>query len=201
MAGRLLPAAPPAPRSRRHGVPEAADRGREETDAARSDALRSRLRLPRSPDPGNAGGGHLPRDPARPRRRLQGRTGDARQLRAAVQADPQSETARRPAAAADAVSAAAVQPDRRSAQRQGVTGRGVLRLPCQRPHELGDAYRRRHPAQRAPSPHRHAVAARRRHSAPVRIAARPEDASRTSPSSSSARRTSTATTRARRARA
>ena len=40
--------------------------------------------------------------------------------------------------------------DRRSVKAsQGV----ALRLPCQRPHERGHAYRRRYPAERAPAPH------------------------------------------------
>ena len=130
--------------------------------------------LPGSSDPGNPRR-HLPRDAARPRRRLEGGARHARQLRAALQRDPQPEAARGPAAAPHPVSAAAVQPDRGSAERQGVAGCGVPRLPRQRPHQLGHAYCRRHPAQRAPAPHRHAVAARRRHPASVRIAARVEE--------------------------
>ena len=132
---------------------EAAHRRGEETDRARSDALRSRLRSPRSSDPGNPGG-HLPRDAARPGRRLERGARDARQLRAALQRGPQPETARRPAAAPHPVSAAAVQPDRGSAQAQASVA--DCHAKAQR---LGHAYRRRHPAQRAPSSIRRRCAA------------------------------------------
>ena len=54
VAGRLLPAAPSASRGGRHGLPEAAHRRGEETDRARSDALRSRLRPARPPDSRNS---------------------------------------------------------------------------------------------------------------------------------------------------
>ena len=115
------------------------------------------------------------------------------ELLRAVQRHPQPEAARRPAAAGDAVSAAAVQRDRRPPHAAAEPRRGLLRLPRQRPHERGDAPGRRHPAAGVPPSHRHAVAARREHPAAVRLAAGAEDASRTSPSSSSGRRTSTAT--------
>ena len=143
--------------------------------AARSDPLRSRLRPARSPDPGNAGAGIFLVTRPDLGDVSKGELVTLDNFERLFKSGPQPEAARRPAAAADAVSAAAVQPDRGSPQREGVPGRGVLRLPCQRPHQLGDAYGRRHPAQRAPAPHRHAVAARRRHPASVRIAARPEE--------------------------
>ena len=57
LAGRLLPASASASRGGRHDLPEAAHRRDEETDRARSDALRSRLRPARSPDPGNPAAG------------------------------------------------------------------------------------------------------------------------------------------------
>ena len=106
------------------------------------------------------------------------------------------------AAAGDAVPAAAVQRHGRpqDGAARGHAGRGLLRLPRQRPHLGGDAPGRRHPAAVAPPPHRHAEPARREHPAAVRLAAGAEDASRTSPSSSSGPPTSTATRSRRRPR-
>ena len=90
--------------------------------------------------------------------------------------------------------------DRKTEQPGGHAGRGLLRLPRQRPHVGGDPPGRRHPAAVAPPPDRHAEPARREHPAAVRLAAGPEDASRTSPSSSSGPPTSTATRSRRRPR-
>ena len=83
--------------------------------------------------------------------------------------------------------------DRKTEQPDRHAGRGLLRLPRQRPHVGGDAPGGRHPAAEPPPPHRHAEPARREHPAAVRLAAGAEDASRTSPSSSSGPPTSTAT--------
>ena len=112
LAGRLLPAAAPAPRSGRHGLPEAADRRDEEADRPRPHALRPRLRPARSPA-ARVPGADLPDDAAGPRRRLQGTARHARQLPRALQRHPESQAARGPAAAGDAVPAAAVQRHRR----------------------------------------------------------------------------------------
>ena len=69
LAGRLLPAAAPAPRSRRHDLPEAADRRDEEADRPRPHALRSRLRPPAA-SAARVPGADLPHDAARSGRRL-----------------------------------------------------------------------------------------------------------------------------------
>ena len=53
-------------------------------------------------------------------------------------------------------------------------GRGLLRLPRQRPHVRGDPPGGRHPAAVAPPPHRDPQPARRQHPAAVRLAAGPE---------------------------
>ena len=81
------------------------------------------------------------------------------------------------APAGDAVPAAAVQRHRRPQDREARrhAGRGLLRLPRQRPHLGGDPPGRRHPAAGAPPPHRHAEPARRQHPAAVRLAAGAED--------------------------
>ena len=63
--------------------------------------------------------------------------------------------------------------DRRTEQAE--PRRRLLRLPRQRPHQRRDPPGRRYPAAGIPPPHRHAVAARREHPAPVRLAARAED--------------------------
>jgi len=54
-------------------------------------------------------------------------------------------------------------------------GVALSRLSRQWPHERGDTHRRRHPAERAPPSHRHAVASGRQCSAPFRFPARDEE--------------------------
>ena len=138
------------------------------------DAVRSRLRPAAAPAAG-VPGAYLSDDAAGPGRRLEGQAGDAGELLRAVQGHPESQAARRIAAAGDAVSAGAVQCHRRPPRAEGAPGRGVLRLPCQRPHERRHAHGRRHPPERASPSHRHAVAARLERPAAVRLAARAED--------------------------
>ena len=116
-----------------------------------------------------------PHHPPRPRRRLQGQAGHHRQLLRVVQRPPQPQADRRTPPAAHAVSAAAVQPDRGSPHRARQPRRSLPRLPRQRPHQSRHAPGGRHPAAGVPAPHQYAVAARREHSAPVRLAARAED--------------------------
>ncbi len=86
------------------------------------------------------------------------------------------EADRRTAAARHAFPAAAVQPDRRSPLGTAEPRRGLLRLPCQRPHQCGDASGGRHPSA---AEHRHRIdtptLARREHPAAVRLAARTQD--------------------------
>ena len=157
------------------------------------DALRPRLR-PARPLPARVPAADLPDDAPRPRRRLAGQARHDRQLLRAVQRHPEPEAARGPAPARDAVPAAAVQPDRRPPHRAAEPRRDLLRLPRRTAtrtaatHLVGDI---------RPQEFRHRIdtpsPARREHPAPLRLAARAEDASRTSPSSSSAPPTSTAT--------
>ncbi len=154
--------------------PKFAHRGDQEAGSARPDALRPRLRPARPPAAG-VPGGDLPDDAARSRRRLARQACHHRQLLRAVQRHPQSQAARRPAPAAHAVPAAAVQPDRGPPHREGEPRRRLLRLPRQRPHQRRHPPGRRHPPAGVPPPHRHADAARRQHPAPVRLAARAED--------------------------
>ena len=168
------------------------DRRGEEADRPRPDALRPRLRPPRAPRR-RVPAGDLPDDPAGAGRRLAGQAGHDRQLLRAVQRHPEPQAARRPAAAGHAVPAAAVQRDRGPPQRAAEPGRELLRLPRERPHERRVPPRRRHPPAGVPPPHRDADAARRQRPAAVRLAARAARPSRTSPSSSSAPPTSTAT--------
>ena len=91
------------------------------------------------------------------------------------------------------VPAAAVQPDRRPPQRRAEHGRRVLRLPRQRPHQRGHAPGRRHPAAAVPAAHRHADACAASTSSGCSARSARCARSRTSPSSSSAPPTSTAT--------
>ena len=92
------------------------------------------------------------------RRRLEGQARHDRELRGALQGHPEPEAAGRPAAAGHAVSAAAVQRDRRPPQREGQPRRDLLRLPRQRPHQRRDAPGRRHSAAGVSPSHRRAVA-------------------------------------------
>ena len=117
----------------------------------------------------------LPDHAHRPRRRLAGQARHHRQLLRAVQRHPEPQAARRPAPAADAVPAAAVQPDRGPAHGAAEPRRRLPRLPLERPHQRVHAPDRRHPAAGDPPPHRHPEPARRQHPAPVRLAAGAED--------------------------
>ena len=108
----------------------------------------------------------------------QGQARHDHELLRAVQRHSEPEAARRLAAAGHAVSAAAVQPDRRPPLAAAEPRRGLLRLPRERPYQRRDAPGRRHSAAGVPPPHRHAVAARREHSAAVRFAAGAEDGRR-----------------------
>ena len=105
----------------------------------------------------------------------QGQLVDAEQLLQAVQRHPEPEAIGRAAAAGDALPAAAVQRHRGPPLDQAEHGRGLLRLPRQRPHQRRDAPGRRHPPAGVPPPARHAVAARREHPAAVRLAAGAEE--------------------------
>ena len=127
------------------------------------------------PLPARVPGPDLPDHADRPRRRLAGEARHPRQLLRAVQRDPQPEAARRPAPAADAVPAAAVQPGRGPPHGAAEPRRRLLRLPFERPHQRVHAPDRRHPAPGEPPPHRHAEPARGQHPAPVRLAAGAED--------------------------
>ena len=116
---RGLPAAAASqPSRRRHAVPQVPHRRDQEAGRARPDALRPRLRPARSSAAG-VPAADLPDDAARSRRRLAGQARHDRQLLRAVQRHPQSQAARRPAPAGDAVPAAAVQPDRGPPLRAG----------------------------------------------------------------------------------
>ena len=161
-------------------------------EAARPDAVRSRLRPARSLAAG-VSAADLPDDAARSGRRLEGQAGHDRELLRAVQGHPESEAARRAAAAGHAVPAAAVQRDRRSPQRCRPS-RGVTCFDCHvnghtnaATHLVGDI---------RPQELRHRIdtptPARREHPAAVRLAAGARRRSRTSPSSSSGPPTSTA---------
>ena len=171
----FYPAAASAPRSGRHDLPEAADRRDQEADRPRPDALRSRLR-PAAASAARVPGADLPDHAARPGRRVEGPARHAGQLQRAVQRHPESRSSSKACGCWSRRSRRrSSTPPTTAARLHGPPGRGLLRLPRQRPHQRRHAHRRRHPPERAPPPHRHAVAARREHPAAVRLAARHED--------------------------
>ena len=132
--GRLPPAAASEPSRRRHALSAVPHRRDQAAGGPRPDALRPRLRSPGSPA-ARVPGADLPDHAARSRRRLAGQAGHHRQLLRALQRRPESEADRGAPAAAHAVPAAAVQPDRGPPLGAAQPGRGVPRLPCQRPHQ------------------------------------------------------------------
>ena len=93
----------------------------------------------------------------------------------AVQRHSEPQADRGPAPAADAVPAAAVQPDRGPPFGEGQPRGRLPRLPRERPYQWRDPSGRRHPSAGAPPSHRDAVAARREYPAAVRLAAGAEN--------------------------
>ena len=163
LAGGLLPAAAPAPRSGRDDRSRRTliDETKKQTDRD-LDALRPRLRSARSPAAGFPGG-DLPgrRGPtsATSRRASSSRLDNFERLFKDILNQKQLEGLRLLLTPFPQQQFNATE-DRRSLKPQ--PGRRLLRLPRQRAHQRRHAHGRRHPAERAPAPHRHAVAARRR---------------------------------------
>ena len=174
LPGRVPPPAPSEPSGGRDGLPEVPDRRGPQADRAGPDPVRSRLR-PAGPIPARVPRADLPHHPAGSGRRLEGPARHDRQLLRAVQRHPESQADRGPAAPADPVPAAAVQPDRGPPQSASEPRRGVSRLPPERQQQRGDAPGRRHPAPGVPAAHRHPRAARPQHPAPLRLAAGAQD--------------------------
>ena len=193
LARGLLPAAAPESRRGRHDLPEVPDRRDQEAGRPRPDALRSRLR-PARPLPARVPGADLPDDAARSRRRL----ARASSSRSTTSTSCSTASSIRSSSKACGCwsrrsrSSSSTRPTIAAARSRATASPASTATPTATPTP-----RRTWSATSGrtsiPPPHRHADAARREHPAAVRLAARAEDASRTSPSSSSAPPTSTAT--------
>ena len=115
--------------------PQVPHRQDQEAGGPRPDPLRPRLR-PADALPARVSAADLPDDAARPGRRVaRARWSTLSNYFKTVQRHPEPQAAGGLAAAGDAVPAAAVQRHRRPPLAEAEPGRGLLRLPRQRPHQ------------------------------------------------------------------
>ena len=121
---------------RRAGLPERADRRDPIAGAARPAALRRRLRSSRPPD-ARIPAADLPHYASRARRRVARPAANHQELLRTDDRHHHAGADGRPAAAADAVPAGGVQPDRGPQSRGAEPGRHLPRLPLEFPHQRG----------------------------------------------------------------